>query len=282
MIHSGAIVGAGISQGKSTNLGCDVSPKQFRNFRTDKEKRDFISCGSAAGVAAAFGAPIGGVLFALEEGASFWHQSLTWRTFFCAMVSAFTMNVYLTYAKNEKGTTSFGMLGSQGGTFSFGKFANVNTEYRVEDIFFFIVMGVIGGLFGAMSNACNEVISKKRQKYVKNKVFKVLEAVFIGFVMSFIAYFASYYFGSCLKRENDDSPFEEELVTFNCNQEEYNDLASLYFVPYSVSTKQLLHYTDGDSFTLTSLVMFFLPFYVMACWTYGITVPSGLFVPGLL
>ncbi|CAF1162359.1 unnamed protein product [Didymodactylos carnosus] len=58
MIHAGSVVAAGISQGMSSSLKFDTHI--FKYFRSDKDKRDFVSAGAAAGVAAAFGAPIDG------------------------------------------------------------------------------------------------------------------------------------------------------------------------------------------------------------------------------
>ncbi|XP_050394865.2 H(+)/Cl(-) exchange transporter 7 [Patella vulgata] len=136
MIHSGAVIAAGVSQGRSTTFGIDF--KVFEYFRTDKEKRDFVSGGAAAGVAAAFGAPVGGVLFSLEEGASFWNQGLTWRIFFASMSSTFTLNVVQSYIKGNQWELS------NPGLINFGKFTD--SKYSGFEIPIFIVMGVIGGL----------------------------------------------------------------------------------------------------------------------------------------
>lgn len=57
MIHTGAIIGGSLATFQLP--GCDCANSVFHYFREDHEKRDFVAGGSAAGVAAAFGAPVG-------------------------------------------------------------------------------------------------------------------------------------------------------------------------------------------------------------------------------
>jgi len=66
MIHLGAIIGRGLSQMESKALGINFL-SAFPALRNSQDLRDHVSIGAACGVSAAFGAPIGGLLFAAEE-----------------------------------------------------------------------------------------------------------------------------------------------------------------------------------------------------------------------
>lgn len=67
------------------NITCRMFPKYNHN---DGKRREVLSASSAAGVAVAFGAPIGGVLFSLEEVSYYFPPKTLFRTFFCCIVSS--------------------------------------------------------------------------------------------------------------------------------------------------------------------------------------------------
>ncbi|PIK48359.1 putative chloride transport protein 6 [Apostichopus japonicus] len=281
MIHSGAVVGAGIPQFQSITF--KKLNFNFPFFRSDRDKRDFVSAGAAAGVAAAFGAPIGGVLFSLEEGSSFWNQALTWRTFFCAMSATFTLNFMLSglYFKewghlNIPGLIDFGLFQCHGGDCNL---------WTAMDLLFFIAMGLGGGLLGATFNAINKSITicRLRHPLFQRKYVRVLEAVFIAIVTAAVAFLAAMMLGQCKPLSVDSastSNISESVRTYFCPPGYYNDMATLFFNPQEEAIKQLFH--QEGAFSLSSLAIFFGFFFLLSCWTYGCLVPSGLFVPCLL
>lgn len=72
-----------------------ISTKSSRRFKADDvaKMRDIVTSASAAGVAVAFGSPIGGVLFSIEEMNQGFSTRTMWQSFVCALVATFTLAV---------------------------------------------------------------------------------------------------------------------------------------------------------------------------------------------
>jgi chloride channel 3/4/5 len=71
------------------NIACRIFPKYSNN---DGKRREILSAAAASGVAVAFGAPIGGVLFSLEEVSYYFPSKTLFRTFFCCIVGTLFHN----------------------------------------------------------------------------------------------------------------------------------------------------------------------------------------------
>ena len=91
-------VGAGLSIGKEGpmihvcscvgHLWCCL----FAKFRGNKSRQtEVVSCAAAAGMAVAFGAPVGGVLFSLEEMSSYFTAKTMWKAFVCSTAAVLTI-----------------------------------------------------------------------------------------------------------------------------------------------------------------------------------------------
>ncbi|KAM6423775.1 H(+)/Cl(-) exchange transporter 7 isoform 1-T1 [Liasis olivaceus] len=270
MIHSGAVIAAGISQGRSTSLKRDF--RIFEYFRRDTEKRDFVSAGAAAGVSAAFGAPVGGVLFSLEEGASFWNQFLTWRIFFASMISTFTLNSVLSiYKGNPLDLSSPGLI-------NFGRFDSEKMGYTFQEIPIFIFIGVLGGILGAMFNALNYWLTMFRIRYIHRPCLQVIESMLVGAVTAAIAFVLIYISADCQPLQDNSMAYPLQLF---CPDGQYNSMAAAFFNTPEKSVVRLFHDPPGTYDPMT-LGLFTLVYFFLACWTYGLTVSAGVFIPSLL
>lgn len=153
-IHIAACVGQFVAQ---------VFPKYREN---GKKLREILSAACAAGLSAAFGAPIGGVLFAYEEISVYFPRKVLWRTFLCSMVAAMTLR-----ALNPHGTGKLVLFEM-----------NYGTLYRPEHYLVFIFLGIAGGLWGGTFTMANFKWAKwfRRLPTIKdNPVFEVFLVILI-------------------------------------------------------------------------------------------------------
>ena len=184
LVHMGSIVG----------YASAYLPLGFtKYFRNDFEKRKLMAVGVAAGVSAAFGAPIGGSLFAYEisKPNTFWSFSLTWKVFFASTISTFVLSLfkqlydhrYPIYVSNSE----------------IIKLGVAQKSPTLDSLFGSIIIGVVGGLLGATFILINNKINIYRKKLLKQKWMKIAESVFLVVITVTVMYLACY-----IKFSNDD------------------------------------------------------------------------------
>jgi chloride channel 3/4/5 len=135
-----ASVGSGLSLGKEgpfvhlgTCIGANIG-KLFPKYRRDEgASRELMSAAAAAGVAVAFGSPIGGVLFSLEEVSYFFPH----RTMIQALVAAVVSTLVM---KGLDAThTGRAVLFS----------ISYHHEFHWFELPVFALIGILGGILGA-------------------------------------------------------------------------------------------------------------------------------------
>ena len=258
-------VASGLSLGKEgpmVHMACCIGniisylfPKYGRN---EAKKREILSAASAAGVSVAFGAPIGGVLFSLEEVSYYFPLKTLWRSFFCALVAAFVLN-------------SINPFGNEHSVLFF-------VEYSKPWLFFelipFLFLGIIGGLIGSMFIKANIYWCKFR-KTSKLGQYPVMEVLAVACATALFAFPNKYtrmntseliylLFAQCgITNEHDICEYVDRNFT-NAN----------HAVPIAKAGTGV--YTALWQLSLALIFKF-----LITIFTFGMKIPSGLFIPSL-
>ncbi|OWM71440.1 chloride channel protein CLC-b [Punica granatum] len=280
LVHIGACISSLLGQGGTDNYR--LRWRWLRYFNNDRDRRDLITCGASAGVCAAFRAPVGGVLFSLEEVATWWRSALLWRTFFSTAMVVVVLRAFIEYCS----TRNCGLFG-QGGLIMFDV-SNVTVKYKVMDAIPVIVIGVIGGLLGSLYNhLLHKVLRLYNLINQKGKMHKVLLALTVSLFTS-VCLYGLPFLAKCTKCDPSSASVcptnsrSGNFKQFNCPDGYYNDLATLLTTTNDDAVRNIFSTNHPSEYHTTSLLIFFVLYCILGLFTFGIAVPSGLFLPIIL
>ncbi|OKP12613.1 hypothetical protein PENSUB_1706 [Penicillium subrubescens] len=156
-IASGLSVG---KEGPSVHFAVctgNVISRFFGKYKQNASKtREILTASAAAGVAVAFGSPIGGVLFSLEEMANYFPLKTLWRSYFCALVATSVLAV------------------------------SYDRTWHFFELIFFAFLGIFGGLYGAFVMKWNLRVAAFRKKYLSQ--WPITESVVLAALTAILCY----------------------------------------------------------------------------------------------
>eukprot|EP01097_Dermamoeba_algensis_P001356 TRINITY_DN1514_c0_g1_i1.p1 TRINITY_DN1514_c0_g1~~TRINITY_DN1514_c0_g1_i1.p1 ORF type:complete len:794 (+),score=111.19 TRINITY_DN1514_c0_g1_i1:42-2423(+) len=251
------IVGLILSVSSGLNLGkegpmvhiatcCgEIFSRFFSKYANNEaKKREILSAAAAAGVSVAFGAPIGGVLFSLEEVSYYFPHKTLWRSFFCTTAAALVLQFM--------------------NPFQTGKLVifqvKFQTNWHAFELPAFLLLGVLGGLMGAFFIKTNIRLYSLR-KSTKWKRFPIQEAMVLAGITALISYLNVYTIGD-----------SGELIGLL-----FNECAVSGDDP---AAKELCNAESAMS-NIINLFLACVIKLLLTIFTIGLKIPSGLYIPSL-
>eukprot|EP00922_Rhytidocystis_sp_ex-Travisia-forbesii_P040812 GHVS01060858.1.p1 GENE.GHVS01060858.1~~GHVS01060858.1.p1 ORF type:complete len:892 (-),score=227.99 GHVS01060858.1:497-3172(-) len=253
------VVGAGMALGKEgpmVHVACCLAEivsnsLSSRYAEHEARKRELLSAACAAGVSVAFGAPLGGVLFSLEEVSTFFPPRTLWKSFFCA-VTASLMLKWL----DPRATGNLTMFQMDS--------VSLAGSWDAVELVPFALLGLMGGLLGAAFIKLNvRWSSHRRSGSAWLAAHPIAEVGVVAALCAAVNYPIPMLRGS--------APHLLSNLFSRCGSE--------YADPFGMCDS-----LDGNTYrleTMWPLVIVMLIRFVQTVFTFGIGVPAGLFIPCL-
>ena len=270
LAHIGANIGAAV---------CYLPLPRFAWFKNDTYKRNLIAAGTSAGVSAAFGAPVGGALFAFEISKPniFWKFSVIWKVFLSCALSVCTLATVSSLMKGEP------INSVNGAVLKFG-ISNISPA-TFDVIPGCFIVGAITGILGGIFVLVNSNLGLLRKKYINANWKKLCEAALFSFMTTSCFFWSAKLFNDCESDSTIDASNMDTIVQYNCAEGSYSPLATMFMNTEGDAIRSIISGFEGPggvhSYTWT-LAFFAGMWYFWTIVTYGVWVPAGLFLPGII
>lgn len=203
-------------------------------------KKQILSSSASAGVALAFGSPLGGVLFILEEINNYLPSHHLFQVFFCAIISTLFLKFLNPYGTGKTVLFELEYL----------------SDWKPIELVFFVILGILGGIFGAMFvKFARWWGSNFRNKYFKKR--PLFEVFLVALVTGLVTFWNPY-------TKQASSELVLDLGT-SCTKE----------LDASLCPKTEAEYLNE----ITNLLTAFVIKVGLTFITFGIKVPCGIYVP---
>ncbi|KAL1843775.1 hypothetical protein VTJ49DRAFT_7485 [Mycothermus thermophilus] len=138
-------------EGPLVHVACccaNLFTKLFPSINNNEaRKREVLSAAAASGISVAFGSPIGGVLFSLEQLSYYFPDKTMWQSFVCAMTAGVVLQAL--------------------DPFRSGKLVLYQVTYASNwhgfEVVPFVLLGILGGIYGGLFIKANMKIARWRR-----------------------------------------------------------------------------------------------------------------------